>query len=184
MRDRMPTLVALLALAVPAALAAQDHEHAAGNPYADLVREPPVALSGEDLEGLRAGEGMGYALAAELNGVPGPRHVLELAEPLGLDAGTVAAVTSVRERMSRRAADLGRALIEAELRLDAFFTGGGSDAAELARLVREAAALEGRLRAAHLRAHLETTELLTPEQVRHYSALRGYAEHDGAHPIG
>ncbi len=34
---------------------------------------------------MRAGRGMGLALAAELHRFPGPMHVLELADQLGLD---------------------------------------------------------------------------------------------------
>jgi hypothetical protein len=35
---------------------------------------------------LLSGQGSGFAKPAELNGYPGPAHVLELAGPLGLDA--------------------------------------------------------------------------------------------------
>ena len=45
------------------------------------------ALSAEQMTALAAGRGMGSALAAELNGYPGPLHVLELADPLGLSEG-------------------------------------------------------------------------------------------------
>lgn len=41
------------------------------------------ALTPEEVEQYRAGAGMGYAKAAELNHFPGPMHVLELAGPLG-----------------------------------------------------------------------------------------------------
>jgi hypothetical protein len=37
------------------------------------------------------------------------------------------------------------------------------------------AALNGELRYVHLRTHLAQAALLTPEQIRHYDALRGYA---------
>ena len=42
------------------------------------------ALSAEEVNQYRAGAGMGYARAAELNRYPGPMHVLELAGPLAL----------------------------------------------------------------------------------------------------
>ena len=42
------------------------------------------SLSDQQLSDLRAGRGMGMALPAELNGYPGPVHVLELADALGL----------------------------------------------------------------------------------------------------
>ena len=37
------------------------------------------------------------------------------------------------------------------------------------------AGLQGRLRAVHLAAHLETRALLSAEQIARYDALRGYA---------
>jgi hypothetical protein len=37
------------------------------------------------------------------------------------------------------------------------------------------AAMQAKVRAAHLKAHLETTRLLEPSQIERYAALRGYA---------
>ena len=54
-------------------------------------------------------------------------------------------------------------------------------AAELDRAVEAIAALQGKLRAAHLRAHLATRAALTPEQVAQYDVLRGYAHGPGTH---
>jgi hypothetical protein len=53
-------------------------------PYAGLEGRPIKALSEQQIADLRAGRGMGLALAAELNGYPGPMHVLELADALDL----------------------------------------------------------------------------------------------------
>lgn len=55
-------------------------------PYAGLQSRSIKALSDEQLADLRAGRGMGLALLAELNGYPGPLHVIELADPLGRSA--------------------------------------------------------------------------------------------------
>ena len=49
------------------------------SPYAGQQTRAIKALSPEDLAGLLNGEGRGMAKAAELNGYPGPVHVLELA---------------------------------------------------------------------------------------------------------
>jgi hypothetical protein len=66
----------VLALCGPAAA---QHQH--GNaPYAGLQQRPVKALSEQQVADLRAGRGMGLALAAELNGYPGPLHVIELAD--------------------------------------------------------------------------------------------------------
>jgi hypothetical protein len=92
--------IALAVAALPRtanAVAAQAHDHTAG--HAGKESREIKALSAEEMAGYLAGEGMGMALAAELNGWPGPRHVLDLAEPLGLDPGTVAEVRAVHARM-------------------------------------------------------------------------------------
>lgn len=55
----------------------------------------------------------------------------------------------------------------------------------MARLTARSADLQARLRAAHLRTHLQQTALLTPQQVAQYQALRGYTAavpaHQGKH---
>jgi hypothetical protein len=162
-------------MSFPVSLEAQ-HEHA---PYAgEQVREIK-ALSPEAVDGLLAAEGMGYARAAELNGYPGPRHVLDLGDELGLSAEQRRRVEEVRSRMREAAVDLGERLVAAERALDRAFASGEATAEEVVRLTGESAAIEGRLRAVHLEAHLETRALLTEEQVDVYGRLRGYGhDHD------
>ena len=46
--------------------------------------QPLKSLSGEEVSQYLSGAGMGYANAAEWNHFPGPMHVLELGERLGL----------------------------------------------------------------------------------------------------
>ena len=58
----------------------------AQTPYAGMQTRPIKALSDQQIADLKAGRGMGLALAAELNGYPGPLHVLELADKLDLSA--------------------------------------------------------------------------------------------------
>ena len=58
----------------------------AQTPYAGMQTRPIKALSEQQIADLGAGRGMGLALAAELNGYPGPSHVLELADKLELSA--------------------------------------------------------------------------------------------------
>jgi hypothetical protein len=54
----------------------------AQSPYAGMQTRPIKALSKQQVVDLKAGRGMGLALAAELNGYPGPIHVLS--DKLGL----------------------------------------------------------------------------------------------------
>src|SRR5579872_6516636 len=82
---RMSPWEAVLAAIVLAAAGGQAlAQMAPAQPYAGLQSREIKALSREEIAELRAGQGMGLALAAELNGYPGPRHVLDFANQLGL----------------------------------------------------------------------------------------------------
>ena len=56
----------------------------AQSPYVGMQTRSIKALSEQQIADLKAGRGMGLALPAELNGYPGPAHVLELSDQLGL----------------------------------------------------------------------------------------------------
>jgi hypothetical protein len=164
-------LVVTVVMVVGAASAlAQD------TPYAGYQHREIKALSAEEVEGYLAGAGMGFALAAELNGYPGPKHVLQLADSLGLDDGQRAAVAVSRERMLARAVPLGEAIVAAERTLDSLFASGAIEAERLAELTVRIGTLTGELRGVHLAAHLEMVAVLSGEQVARYNRLRGYGD--------
>ena len=117
---------------------------------------------------------MGLAKAAELNGYPGPMHLLELEKELGLTADQRRDVELALRRMKAKAMDLGRRYVEAERAVDAAFRSDAADPAAIAARVAEANRLLGEVRLSHLAAHLEVTPLLTPEQRARYAELRGY----------
>jgi hypothetical protein len=71
---------------------------------------------------------------------------------------------------------LGAKLVERERGLDAAFRDGSITPDALSRQTAEIGALQGRLRAIHLSAHLEAKAILTPEQIAAYDALRGYGD--------
>lgn len=171
-------LMALAGLILPVPGLAQDHEH-----HQHHAERGPQALTDERVEGLLAGEGLGYALPAELNSHPGPRHVLDLEDELDLSQEQVEAVTRIFEEMNERARELGARLVEAEGDLDDLFRGGSAEAGEVEALVHSIGQLEAELRYAHLEAHLRTTELLTDEQIRRYDEERGHGHgHEMDHP--
>lgn len=155
-------------------------------PYAGEETRRIKSLSAEDVEDLRAGRGWGLAKPAELNGYPGPSHVLEAAEDLKLSPETRAAVQAIFETMNAEARRLGGLYIEAEQRLEIAFSEGTVEAGTLEGLLAEAESLRADLRRVHLQAHLETAPLLTRHQKMLYSRLRGYDTggghaHGGAH---
>src|SRR3712207_1080028 len=88
-RDHLFALVGLVALSGPTqAQMHGGHQHGGNTPvagsYAGFEQRQIKALSDQQVADLRAGRGMGLALPAELNGYPGPVHVLEHADAMGL----------------------------------------------------------------------------------------------------
>jgi hypothetical protein len=122
------------------------------------------------------GEGMGMARAAELNGYPGPKHVLDFAGQLGLTDIQCRDVQAIFDRMSAAAKPLGDELIAQEQALDQLFAKGDITPDQLTAATAAIAELQGRLRAVHLSAHLETRALLNPDQIARYQQLRGYGD--------
>lgn len=72
-------VAALVACAIAAPALAQT-----STPYAGQQTREMKAISDDDIAALLKGEGSGMAKAAELNGYPGPAHVLALAKELKL----------------------------------------------------------------------------------------------------
>jgi hypothetical protein len=145
-------------------------------PYAGQQGRSIKALSDDDIAALRKGEGMGMAKAAELNGYPGPAHVLTLAPQLGLTESQQRQVAAIFERMSAAAKPLGGELIAHEQVLDQLFAKGEITPDRLAAETAAIGELQGRLRSVHLAAHLETRALLSPDQITRYEQLRGYSD--------
>ena len=168
-----------ISLAVVTPLSAQEqHSNTASSRSAyagEQVREI-ASLSPEDIAELQRGGGWGLARAAELNGVPGPAHLLELKAEIGLSTSQVAAISAIRDRMRADAISAGGQLIAAERALDHAFTNAIPDAADLARLVTDAGKARAALRLVHLSAHLDTPAILSPTQIERYNVLRGYAD--------
>lgn len=170
-----PAALSVLALLPAIHLAAQQHNHDT-SPYAGMQDRAIKALSPEEIAGLEAGDGMGFALSAELNGAPGPRHVLDLADSLALDADQSAAVEDIYQRMRQEAVRLGADLLEAEGELDRRFAHGHISEDDVRRLTAEIGRIRGMLRATHLLAHVETLAVLRPAQVDAYQRVRGYTD--------
>jgi Spy/CpxP family protein refolding chaperone len=131
--------------------------------------ERPSGLTQPQMEGLLAGRGMGLSMPAEMNGKPGPLHVLEHADALGLTEAQRRIAAELVAAMKAEAIPLGQEMVARESRLDSIFAADGAGAENL---VAEIATLQGRLRWVHLRAHLAMTTAMTPEQVAHYRHLR------------
>ena len=172
--QRIPALMA--ALATMCLLSQTTDAGADRSAYVGQQSREIKALSEEDIAALRSGDGMGLAKAAELNGYPGPRHVLALARELRLSESQAARATAIRDRMSAAARPLGNELIDREHALDRLFAEREITPERLSDATAAIGATQARLRAMHLAAHLETRAILSAEQIAQYDKLRGYTE--------
>jgi Spy/CpxP family protein refolding chaperone len=147
----------------------------AAGPYAGQEARDIKSLSAEEVQGYLAGKGMGLAKPAELNGYPGPAHVLEMADKIGLSVEQRQRTQALFDSMQSNAAALGRQLVEEERALDRLFATKAVTSSNLSASLEKIASLHAKVRAAHLDAHLAEAEILTPLQLESYARMRGYA---------
>jgi hypothetical protein len=150
-------------------------------PYAGMQARDIKALPEQQVADLANGRGMGLALAAELNGFPGPSHVLELADKLELSPDQRAGVKALFDAMKAEALPLGSKLIEQEHDVDRKFATRTITPEALAASTALIGATQGALRETHLKYHLSTAAILTHDQLERYAGLRGYGGHSGRH---
>lgn len=150
------------------------------SPYVGQEHRAIKSLSSAEIADLLAGKGMGLAKAAELNGYPGPKHVLELAPQLNLTPDQLASTKSLHSSMQTKASALGRSIIEREQTLDRMFADKTISEASLSNTLTEIGDLQAQLRQAHLEAHLAQARILTDEQSALYAKLRGYSDRESA----
>jgi Spy/CpxP family protein refolding chaperone len=148
------------------------------SPYAGQEARRIKSLSEQDIDELRNGRGWGLAKAAELNGMPGPLHLLEMRDAIGLTPGQTAAIEALFRRMKAQAVTLGERLIALERDLNDAFARGDIGEAALAAKLDTIGRVQTQLRMTHLETHLATPKILKPEQVAAYNRLRGYAASD------
>jgi hypothetical protein len=144
------------------------------SPYAGFESRTIKALSDQQISDLRSGLGMSLALAAELNGYPGPRHTLELASQLSLSDAQNARVQELFADMQAESIRIGELLIAQEADLDEQFARKTVTPASLVASTQAIGATQAELRATHLKYHLLTLDVLTPTQTQRYLELRGY----------
>lgn len=176
MNVRFATVLSgVLLLATVSAAPASESGHADHvSPYSGEEARTIKSLSADDIDDLLNGRGWGLAKAAELNGMPGPTHILEMREEIALTPEQARKIDAIRQRMQGEAIQVGTRLVDLESRLDKAFASGSVRPEDLRRAVAEIEAVRGELRYVHLAAHLETPDILTPHQVMTYNRLRGY----------
>lgn len=182
MRNYRATSVVII-IGIMAVLGGCGDDPRGGSPYADSAYQTRTikTLDPAKVDDLLQGRGSGYALAAELNQHPGPKHVLELKKELGLTTEQEAAVQRLYEEMLAAARTKGAQLVDLERQLNEGFAKGTMNADELRKLVASVSAVEGELRYVHLETHLRTVPLLDVQQRDKYEKLRGYRSDHGGH---
>lgn len=174
MKYSLPTLIFVLIPLVCLANASNSFtSHYAGQEQRNIK-----SLSESDIEELSSGQGWGLAKAAELNGVPGPAHLLEMKGEIGLSAEQTEQIEQIFKDMQSQAVLLGNELIELERKLNQEFAAQTITEETLRDLLEQIARTRKELRYVHLSAHLETPRILTTGQIDRYNELRGYGAAD------
>ena len=112
---------------------------------------------------------------AELSGLPGPAHLVELKDEIALSEKQVIEIGKIYQDMKTRAIAAGERFIAAESALSEAFGTPGLSQTHLRQLIEDAATARAELRFIHLSQHLNTPNLLTKAQIQKYNILRGYA---------
>ena len=103
--------------------------------YVGQEKRQIKTLSKDDIHDLQNGNGWGLAKAAELNGVPGPKHLLDMQGDIGLTAGQTSRIEEIYSDMKAQAIPLGKKLIEAERALNLAFAKREIDDQKLVKLL-------------------------------------------------
>jgi hypothetical protein len=157
---------------------ADANKHGHTSKYAGQENRAVKSLSPDDIAELRRGGGWGLARAAELNGVPGPAHLLELKEKIPLDATQVTAITDLFNEMKAKAIHQGETLIALEQALEDHFRDRTITDNILRTSLNAISKARNELRYIHLATHLKTPEILNEHQIGRYNQLRGYGSAD------
>jgi hypothetical protein len=119
MNPKVTILFLILMLMPRSIFSAADHSY--NSKYAGEEKREIKSLSETDIEELKNGKGWGLAKAAELNGVPGPAHLLEMKDEIDLSPKQIRAIEDLYKKMQQEAIPLGLELIELERELNNHF---------------------------------------------------------------
>lgn len=144
------------------------------SPYAGQEARQIKALSATEIAAFIDGKGQGFAKPAELNGFPGPMHVLELSDQLALTSQQRTESASLLATHKAQVRELGLNFIAAEAAIEKLFSSKLVTAETLRVAIDDSAKIHSQIRAAHLETHLQQTALLSNEQNAMYQRLRGY----------
>jgi Spy/CpxP family protein refolding chaperone len=140
----------------------------------DTAAKVPIPA---DREALLNGEGMGLAAYAELNGYPGPKHVIDLKDQLGLTQDQLKKTEAVMKGVQISAKATGEEIVREEENLHKLFETGKVNERLLRSALDRIGKLRGELRFLHMQAHVKMKGILSPNQIQRYNELRAHAHH-------
>jgi Spy/CpxP family protein refolding chaperone len=144
--------------------------------YVSLLDTEIRGLDQDTIEGYLTGKGLGQALPAELNGYPGPRHTIDMAEELELTEEQLAQVQALFDDMQTAVIPLGEKYLESVAELELTFREGTITDQYLQSQLEKITATEAQMRYVHLSTHLATIDILSHDQIMQYNMMRGYGD--------
>lgn len=111
---------------------------------------------------------------AERHLYPAPHTAIFLANDLELTEAQRLKLHALQQALDNDIATIGRRIQAEEARLDRAFMENVIDIGRIDGVTARIGSLQAQLRAARLRAHLATRDLLSPEQLLRYAELRGF----------
>ncbi len=144
--------------------------------YVSLLDSEIRGLDQDTIEGYLTGKGLGQALPAELNGYPGPRHTIDMAEELELTEEQLAQVQALFDDMQSAVIPLGEKYLESVAELELTFREGTITDEYLQSQLEKITGIEAQMRYVHLSTHLATIDILSHDQIMQYNLMRGYGD--------
>jgi len=171
-------LYVLPILVLGVAVQATETKHSQASKYAGEQQRSIKSLSPDDISELKMGGGWGLAKAAELNGVPGPAHLLGMKDKIPLNDDQVLAIDEIYQAMKAQAIQQGERLIALEQELELLFRSGSITQDTLRSSLERIEEARMELRFTHLATHLKTPDILSKDQIEEYNRIRGYSNPD------
>ncbi len=180
MRTKFILITAVVATTWLQLTAADQAKH---SKYSGQEKRAIKSLSPEDITELERGGGWGLAKVAELNGLPGPAHILELKNEIELTTDQLHEIQILHDEMKEHAIKHGKRLIMLEKELEARFLSKLPTDTELITMLLAIEQTRSQLRFIHLSTHLKTPHILTKQQIQTYNKVRGYSSIDPCNNI-
>ena len=171
-------IVLLILTTLLATFSFADEKSHLKSPYAGQQTRTIKSLSQDDIQQLTEGRGWGLAKAAELNGIPGPAHLLEMAQEINLGDDQIEKIQALYDGMKNQAQKLGKELIQLEAELNRDFAKHTVTKKSLRKKLSAIEEVRKELRSVHLSTHLDTPSILSQAQIAKYNKLRGYNNDD------